>query len=206
MLLKGMEFDTAHFITDVSGKYPRLWALKGAHPVNVNRWYKFGVLASIRTIAPGVVSVRIRPNLFYYLCWICAMDCCGTIIWHTSMLAVIRKVLAGLGEVTCQYEDLSGPMWSISERLLGQGDIPNVKMSSTEDRQQRYQLATIKPIQASRYTLKMSKTHISDTVNDLEESSSHSGNDLAGDHNAEETAQTPPLPKKKVARQLFPTD
>ncbi|KAL8503111.1 hypothetical protein ACS0TY_022017 [Phlomoides rotata] len=53
MLLKGMEFDTAHFITDVSGKYPRLWALKGAHPVIVNRWYKFGVLASIRTVAPG---------------------------------------------------------------------------------------------------------------------------------------------------------
>ncbi|KAL8491047.1 hypothetical protein ACS0TY_022894 [Phlomoides rotata] len=47
-----MEFDTTHFITDVSGKYPRLWALKGAHPVTVNRWYKFGVLASIRTIAP----------------------------------------------------------------------------------------------------------------------------------------------------------
>ncbi|KAL8505777.1 hypothetical protein ACS0TY_016842 [Phlomoides rotata] len=52
MLLKGMEFDTAHFITDVSGKYPRLWALKGAHLVTVNRWYKFGALASIRTIAP----------------------------------------------------------------------------------------------------------------------------------------------------------
>ncbi|KAL8493728.1 hypothetical protein ACS0TY_024782 [Phlomoides rotata] len=52
MLLKGMEFDTAYFITDVSGKYPRLWALKGAHPVTVNRWYKFGVLASICTIAP----------------------------------------------------------------------------------------------------------------------------------------------------------
>ncbi|KAL8509873.1 hypothetical protein ACS0TY_016916 [Phlomoides rotata] len=51
MLLKGMEFDTTHFITDVSEKYPRLWALKGAHPVTVNRWYKFGALASIRTIA-----------------------------------------------------------------------------------------------------------------------------------------------------------
>ncbi|KAL8487116.1 hypothetical protein ACS0TY_023696 [Phlomoides rotata] len=58
MLLKGMEFDTAHFITDVSGKYPRLWALKGAHPVTVNRWYKFGVLASIRTIAPGSEKSR----------------------------------------------------------------------------------------------------------------------------------------------------
>ncbi|KAL8472446.1 hypothetical protein ACS0TY_029600 [Phlomoides rotata] len=51
-LLKGMEFDTTHFITDVSGKYLRLWALKGAHPVTVNRWYKFGALASIRTVAP----------------------------------------------------------------------------------------------------------------------------------------------------------
>ncbi|KAL8510754.1 hypothetical protein ACS0TY_017531 [Phlomoides rotata] len=58
MLLKGMEFDTAHFITDVSGKYPRLWALKGAHPVTVNRWYKFGVLASIRTVAPGDPSTK----------------------------------------------------------------------------------------------------------------------------------------------------
>ncbi|KAL8492607.1 hypothetical protein ACS0TY_023989 [Phlomoides rotata] len=42
MLLKGMEFDTTHFITDVSGKYPRPWALKGAHLVTVKRWYKFG--------------------------------------------------------------------------------------------------------------------------------------------------------------------
>ncbi|KAL8501622.1 hypothetical protein ACS0TY_020945 [Phlomoides rotata] len=49
-LLKGMEFDTAHFITDVSGKYPRLWELRGAHPVIVNRWYKFGALASIRIV------------------------------------------------------------------------------------------------------------------------------------------------------------
>ncbi|KAL8531827.1 hypothetical protein ACS0TY_008432 [Phlomoides rotata] len=51
-LLNGVEFDAEHFITDVSGKYPRLWALKGAHLVNVNRWYKFGALASIRMIAP----------------------------------------------------------------------------------------------------------------------------------------------------------
>ncbi|KAL8518950.1 hypothetical protein ACS0TY_010055 [Phlomoides rotata] len=42
MLLKGMEFDTTHFITDVSGKYPRLWALNGAHPVTVNR-YHYGI-------------------------------------------------------------------------------------------------------------------------------------------------------------------
>ncbi|KAL8508894.1 hypothetical protein ACS0TY_016193 [Phlomoides rotata] len=62
MLLKGMEFDTAHFITDVSGKYPRLWALKGAHPVTVNRWYKFGVLASIRTIAPGFREISELPD------------------------------------------------------------------------------------------------------------------------------------------------
>ncbi|KAL8539611.1 hypothetical protein ACS0TY_001279 [Phlomoides rotata] len=47
-----MEFDATYFITDMSGKYPRLWALKGAHPVTVNRWYKFRALASIRTVAP----------------------------------------------------------------------------------------------------------------------------------------------------------
>ncbi|KAL8494493.1 hypothetical protein ACS0TY_025337 [Phlomoides rotata] len=57
-----MEFDTTHFITDVSGKYPRLWALKGAHPVTVNRWYKFGVLASIRTIAPGFREISELPD------------------------------------------------------------------------------------------------------------------------------------------------
>ncbi|KAL8508017.1 hypothetical protein ACS0TY_018541 [Phlomoides rotata] len=57
-----MEFDTAHFITDVSGKYPRLWALKGAYPVTVNRWYKFGVLTSIRTIAPGFREISELPD------------------------------------------------------------------------------------------------------------------------------------------------
>ncbi|KAL8532003.1 hypothetical protein ACS0TY_008562 [Phlomoides rotata] len=62
MLLKGMEFDTTHFITDVSGKYPRLWALKGAHPVTVNRWYKFGALASIRTIAPSFREISELPD------------------------------------------------------------------------------------------------------------------------------------------------
>ncbi|KAL8507621.1 hypothetical protein ACS0TY_018236 [Phlomoides rotata] len=62
MLLKGMEFDTAHFITDVSGKYPRLWALKGAHPVTVNRWYKFGALALIRTIAPSFREISELPD------------------------------------------------------------------------------------------------------------------------------------------------
>ncbi|KAL8471316.1 hypothetical protein ACS0TY_028827 [Phlomoides rotata] len=62
MLLKGMEFDTTHFITDVSGKYPRLWALKGAHSVTVNRWYKFGALASIRTIAPSFQEISELPE------------------------------------------------------------------------------------------------------------------------------------------------
>ncbi|KAL8465465.1 hypothetical protein ACS0TY_034825 [Phlomoides rotata] len=62
MLLKGMEFDTSHFITDMSGKYPRLWALKGAHPVTVNRWYKFGVLASIRTDAPSFREISELPD------------------------------------------------------------------------------------------------------------------------------------------------
>ncbi|KAL8508049.1 hypothetical protein ACS0TY_018562 [Phlomoides rotata] len=62
MLLKGMEFDTAHFITDVWGKYPRLWELKGAHSVTVNRWYKFEVLASIRTIAPGFQEISELPD------------------------------------------------------------------------------------------------------------------------------------------------
>ncbi|KAL8505686.1 hypothetical protein ACS0TY_016787 [Phlomoides rotata] len=52
-LLKGMEFRPEHFITDVSGKYPRLWALKGAGPNDVRRWYNFGALALIRTVAPG---------------------------------------------------------------------------------------------------------------------------------------------------------
>ncbi|KAL8483207.1 hypothetical protein ACS0TY_026038 [Phlomoides rotata] len=65
MLLKGMEFDTTHFITDVSGKYPRLWALKGAHPVTVNRWYKFGALASIRTIAPSFREISKLPDWGY---------------------------------------------------------------------------------------------------------------------------------------------
>ncbi|KAL8540946.1 hypothetical protein ACS0TY_002277 [Phlomoides rotata] len=55
MLLKGMEFDTAYFITSVSGKYPRLWALKGAHPVTVNRWYKFGVSEKSRNYQIGLV-------------------------------------------------------------------------------------------------------------------------------------------------------
>ncbi|KAL8507618.1 hypothetical protein ACS0TY_018233 [Phlomoides rotata] len=52
----------AHFITDVSGKYPRLWVLKGAHPVTVNMWYKFGALASIRTVAPGIREISELPD------------------------------------------------------------------------------------------------------------------------------------------------
>ncbi|KAL8555633.1 hypothetical protein ACS0TY_003438 [Phlomoides rotata] len=52
-LLKGSGFRPEHFITNVSGKYPQLWALKGANPIDINRWYKFGALASICTIAPG---------------------------------------------------------------------------------------------------------------------------------------------------------
>ncbi|KAL8554086.1 hypothetical protein ACS0TY_002345 [Phlomoides rotata] len=48
-----MEFRPEHFITYVSGKYPRLWALKGVNPNDVRRWYKFGALASIYTVAPS---------------------------------------------------------------------------------------------------------------------------------------------------------
>ncbi|KAL8511314.1 hypothetical protein ACS0TY_017933 [Phlomoides rotata] len=64
-LLKGVEFDATHFITDVSGKYPRLWALKGAYPNTVNRWYKFGALASIRTVAPRFREILELPD------WVC---------------------------------------------------------------------------------------------------------------------------------------
>ncbi|KAL8480148.1 hypothetical protein ACS0TY_026900 [Phlomoides rotata] len=35
---------------------------KGAHPVTVNRWYKFGALASIRTIAPGFREISELPD------------------------------------------------------------------------------------------------------------------------------------------------
>ncbi|KAL8514810.1 hypothetical protein ACS0TY_013773 [Phlomoides rotata] len=49
-----MEFGNPElFITDVSGKYPRLWVLKGANPIDDRRWYTFGALASICTIALG---------------------------------------------------------------------------------------------------------------------------------------------------------
>ncbi|KAL8480464.1 hypothetical protein ACS0TY_027120 [Phlomoides rotata] len=63
-LLKGMEFRPEHYITDVSEKkYPRLWALKGADPNDVSRWYNFGALASIRTIAPCFREILELPNL-----------------------------------------------------------------------------------------------------------------------------------------------
>ncbi|KAL8504126.1 hypothetical protein ACS0TY_022744 [Phlomoides rotata] len=61
-LLKGMEFDTAYFITDVSGKYPRLWALKRSPPVTVNRWFKFRVLTSIRTVTPSFREISKLPD------------------------------------------------------------------------------------------------------------------------------------------------
>ncbi|KAL8479755.1 hypothetical protein ACS0TY_026620 [Phlomoides rotata] len=32
-----MEFKPEHFITYVSGKYPRLWALKGTNPIDVRQ-------------------------------------------------------------------------------------------------------------------------------------------------------------------------
>ncbi|KAL8549826.1 hypothetical protein ACS0TY_008602 [Phlomoides rotata] len=53
-LFKGSEFGNPElFITDVSRKYPRLWTLKGANPNDVRRWYNFGALASICTVAPS---------------------------------------------------------------------------------------------------------------------------------------------------------
>ncbi|KAL8539272.1 hypothetical protein ACS0TY_001050 [Phlomoides rotata] len=53
-LLKGSEFGNPElFITDVSGKYPRIWTLKGAGPNDIRRWYNFGALASISTVAPS---------------------------------------------------------------------------------------------------------------------------------------------------------
>ncbi|KAL8503268.1 hypothetical protein ACS0TY_022126 [Phlomoides rotata] len=61
-LLKGLEFRPKYFITDVSGKYPRLWALKGAHPIEVRRWYGFGTLASLCTVAPGFWEILELPD------------------------------------------------------------------------------------------------------------------------------------------------
>ncbi|KAL8547370.1 hypothetical protein ACS0TY_006917 [Phlomoides rotata] len=61
-----MEFRNPElFITDASGKYPRLWALKGANPIDVRRWYTFGALASICTLGPGCQTpVRLLPESY----------------------------------------------------------------------------------------------------------------------------------------------
>ncbi|KAL8519515.1 hypothetical protein ACS0TY_010446 [Phlomoides rotata] len=59
-----MEFRPEHFITYVSRKYPQLWALKGANPIDVRRWYGFGTLASISTIAP--VASEDTTNVIKY--------------------------------------------------------------------------------------------------------------------------------------------
>ncbi|KAL8518568.1 hypothetical protein ACS0TY_009796 [Phlomoides rotata] len=39
-----------------------LQALKGANPIDVNKWYKFGALASICTIAPGFQEISELPE------------------------------------------------------------------------------------------------------------------------------------------------
>ncbi|KAL8549294.1 hypothetical protein ACS0TY_008227 [Phlomoides rotata] len=57
-----MEFRPEHFITDVSGKYPRLWALKGANPNDVRRWYRFRALISICIIALGFWEISELPD------------------------------------------------------------------------------------------------------------------------------------------------
>ncbi|KAL8543640.1 hypothetical protein ACS0TY_004277 [Phlomoides rotata] len=58
-----MEFGNLElFITDVSGKYPRLWTLKGANPNDVRRWYNFGALTSICTIAPSFREISGLPD------------------------------------------------------------------------------------------------------------------------------------------------
>ncbi|KAL8511509.1 hypothetical protein ACS0TY_018059 [Phlomoides rotata] len=56
------EFRPKHFIKDVSGKYPRLWALKGANTNDVRRWYGFGALALICTIAPSFREILELPD------------------------------------------------------------------------------------------------------------------------------------------------
>ncbi|KAL8457939.1 hypothetical protein ACS0TY_035701 [Phlomoides rotata] len=57
-----MEFRPEHFIIDVSGKYPRHWALKGTGPNDVRRWYNFRALASIRTVAPSFWEILELPS------------------------------------------------------------------------------------------------------------------------------------------------
>ncbi|KAL8541529.1 hypothetical protein ACS0TY_002703 [Phlomoides rotata] len=44
------------------GKYPQLWALKGVNPNDVRRWYEFGALASICTIAPNFQEISELPD------------------------------------------------------------------------------------------------------------------------------------------------
>ncbi|KAL8489941.1 hypothetical protein ACS0TY_025732 [Phlomoides rotata] len=50
------------FITDVSGKYPRLWALKRVDPNDVQMWCNFGALALICTIAPSFWEISGLPD------------------------------------------------------------------------------------------------------------------------------------------------
>ncbi|KAL8547520.1 hypothetical protein ACS0TY_007019 [Phlomoides rotata] len=57
-----MEFNTTHFITNVFGKYPRLWALRVEGPIDVRRWYNFGALTSIRTITPCLKEISELPD------------------------------------------------------------------------------------------------------------------------------------------------
>ncbi|KAL8519577.1 hypothetical protein ACS0TY_010493 [Phlomoides rotata] len=57
-----MEFRPEHFITYVFEIYPRLWALKGAGPNDVRKWYNFGALALICTIAPSFREISELPD------------------------------------------------------------------------------------------------------------------------------------------------
>ncbi|KAL8456862.1 hypothetical protein ACS0TY_034916 [Phlomoides rotata] len=58
-----MEFGNPElFITDVSGKYPRIWTLKEAGPNNVRRWYNFRGLASICTVTPSFQEISGLPD------------------------------------------------------------------------------------------------------------------------------------------------
>ncbi|KAL8508575.1 hypothetical protein ACS0TY_018997 [Phlomoides rotata] len=46
----------------MTGKYPRLWTLKGANPNDIRRWYNFGALASICTVAPSFREILGLPD------------------------------------------------------------------------------------------------------------------------------------------------
>ncbi|KAL8473227.1 hypothetical protein ACS0TY_030163 [Phlomoides rotata] len=62
-LLKGLEFGNPElFITNVFGKYPRLWTLKEVGPNNVRRWYNFRALVSICTIGPSFWEISGLPD------------------------------------------------------------------------------------------------------------------------------------------------